>query len=168
MKQTWLLSCLGSLGKRKKNLEGKLNAMFTRETRGECDGKHSHSSSASPPQKRDKIKLGEEPETEVESEEEEDEEMPECKEEDYFGDNEDSASPREIVEKALEKETVLPPPIKKRGRVGKTRRRKSKREKMKMLSRAFGRKPASNEEIFARAKIDSKGSVSANVGRKYK
>jgi len=34
MKQTWLLSCLGSLGKRKKTVEGKLNAMFSKEIRG--------------------------------------------------------------------------------------------------------------------------------------
>lgn len=34
MKQTWLLSCLGSLGKRKKTFEGKLNAMFSKETSG--------------------------------------------------------------------------------------------------------------------------------------
>lgn len=166
MKQTWLLSCLGSLGKRKKNLEGKLNAMFTRETQRECDGKHPHLPSVSPSRKIVKQKSGEEPEPECEEEEEE--EMPEYGEEDYFGDNEDSSSEREIVEKVLEKETVLPPPIEKRRRVGKSKRRKSKKEKMKSLSRVFGRNPASNEEIFAKAKIDSKGSVSANVGRKYK
>jgi len=32
MKQTWLLSCLGSLGKRKKTVEGKLDALFSKET----------------------------------------------------------------------------------------------------------------------------------------
>ena len=38
MKQTWLLSCLGSLGKRKKTFEGKLNAMFSKETSGASAG----------------------------------------------------------------------------------------------------------------------------------
>ena len=41
MKKKWLLSCLGSVGQRKKGLEGKLRAMFEKESYGYSNKKTS-------------------------------------------------------------------------------------------------------------------------------
>lgn len=190
MKQTWLLSCLGSLGKRRKNLEGKLNAMFSRETREDCHLHHKNKNIPPMPvahhrcKKRTPVEHDDDDDddaaaattttAENENREEEEEMLSECEEEE--GEVEEYTpllSPptvREEVDRVVEKE-MLPPKETTRGRVGKRfknkrrQRREVEKMKVKKMSGVLGK--SMNQEIFANAKINSKGNMSANVGRKY-
>lgn len=126
MKQTWLLSCLGSLGKRKKNLEGKLNAMFSKEI------------------SNDSCKKREKP-TEEEGQE-----------------NKNVKRGTETAGKMVEGKMSKPS-------TGRVRKKLKKKEKKSMeIAKALKRDTSSVEEIYAKAKIDSKGDMSANVGKRYK
>lgn len=177
MKQTWLLSCLGSLGKRKKRVEGKLNAMFTRETKKDYGGDEGSfkpyilEESSKPLQLKEvgsaqvsQKKLKEEvavaatlkPAVVVNEDE-----MVEEKE--WYLDDIETIPPKGVdVEKALEKEK-RPKIVKhKKGRVKKKCKKKNKIDMTQLNEIA-----SSHQEIFANAKITSHGRMYANVGKKF-
>ena len=138
MKQTWLLSCLGSLGKRKKNFEGKLNAMFSKEMSDSCHKKIKRETSVASPEKDQSVTTTTPPTGKCDK--------------------------QQTIEKAVARE-MSKPLADSDGRVRKkvkTRQRKNKKD-----VKNVGSWSGSLEEIYAKAKINSKGDMTANVGKKY-
>ena len=157
MKQQWKLSCLGSIGQRRKSIEGKLRAMFTRQNFGELfsfkkEGDNNEVASASAKK------------TSREEEGEQKTKLEDVEEQMVKDENVPTSTPRSSTRSATTTTTTTST-----GRVYKRRKRNKKRARMTSMADEDQQqqKPICVREIFANAKINSRGDLTARVGKKF-
>lgn len=154
-KRSYVLSCLGSLQKRKSSLQGKLKAMFSREKIGEWG--NLIKAGVSGKGEKEVKNLGGENRL-PDSDEDSDEEMVEKGVEAPATVKEEKLAPPEKTDKS----TVTTGNDGSQGRVTKRRRYRKRKRRT-----GGSEKYLVAREVFANARINSGGDLSARVGKKY-